>query len=83
MIPHTVVLEPVLVIYSIYNGFWYRGRPSPAELRADLRAVTEKVRSDWDITGPGLPDVWERGDKSAFWPFGISLREGLAANQSG
>ena len=29
MIPHTLVLEPGLVIYSIYNGYWFWGRPSP------------------------------------------------------
>jgi hypothetical protein len=38
---HTLVLEPGLVIYSVYNGYWYWGRPSPAQVRADLRAVTE------------------------------------------
>jgi peroxiredoxin len=80
MIPHTLVLEPGLVIYSVYNGYWYWGRPSPAQLRADLRAVTEKVRPDWDITAPGQRDAWERGDKSAFWPYGLSLTEVFAAD---
>ena len=28
MIPHTLVLKPGLVIYSIYNGYWFWGRPS-------------------------------------------------------
>ncbi len=28
MIPHTLVLKPGLVIHSIYNGYWYWGRPS-------------------------------------------------------
>ena len=65
MIPHTVVLEPGLIVYAVYNGYWYWGRPSPAQLRTDLRAVTEKVRPDWDITAPGQRDAWERGDKSA------------------
>ena len=32
MIPHTLVLEPGLKIYKIYNGYWYWGRPSTAEL---------------------------------------------------
>src|SRR5215813_10348371 len=31
MIPHTVVLEPGLVVYKIYNGYWYFGRPSIEE----------------------------------------------------
>jgi len=28
MIPHTLVLKPGLVIYGIYNGYWFWGRPS-------------------------------------------------------
>ena len=28
-IPHTFMLEPGLVIHSIYNGYWYWGRPRP------------------------------------------------------
>jgi hypothetical protein len=27
MIPHTLVLAPGLVIYKIYNGYWFWGRP--------------------------------------------------------
>ena len=27
MIPHTIVLEPGLVVYKIYNGYWFFGRP--------------------------------------------------------
>jgi peroxiredoxin len=82
MIPHTLVLEPGLVIYSVYNGYWYWGRPSSAELRADLRAVTEKVRPDWDITAPGLRDAWERGDQGAFWPYGKTLSQVFADDRS-
>jgi peroxiredoxin len=33
MIPHTLVLKPGLVIHSIYNGYWFWGRPSVDELR--------------------------------------------------
>jgi predicted ATPase len=73
---------PGLVIHSVYNGYWYWGRPSPEQLRADLRAVTEKVRPDWDITAPGQREAWDRGDKSAFWPYGVSLREVFAADPS-
>jgi hypothetical protein len=32
MIPHTLVLKPALVIYRIYNGYWFWGRPSVADL---------------------------------------------------
>jgi hypothetical protein len=28
MIPHTLVLKPGLVIHSVYDGYWYWGRPS-------------------------------------------------------
>jgi len=50
MIPHTIVLEPGLVIYKIYNGYWFFGRPTIEELRQDLRAVLRKCRLDWYIT---------------------------------
>jgi peroxiredoxin len=78
MIPYTFVLEPGLVIHSIYNGYWYWGRPGADDLRRDLRDVTMKIRLDWDLGKPGLREAWERGDKSAFWPYGRSMREVLA-----
>jgi peroxiredoxin len=78
MVPYTFVLEPGLVIYSVYNGYWYWGRPSPDDLRRDLRAVTQKIRPDWDLGAPGLREEWEREDKSRHWPYGRSLREVLA-----
>jgi peroxiredoxin len=31
MIPHTLVLEPQLKIFKIYNGYWYWGRPTIEE----------------------------------------------------
>ena len=78
MIPHTFVLEPELVIHSMYNGYWYWGRPGPDDLRRDLREVTKKIRSDWDLGAPGLREAWERGDKSKHWPYGKSLKEVFA-----
>jgi peroxiredoxin len=54
MIPLAIVLEPGLVIYRIYNGYWFFGRPTLEDLRQDLRAVTKKCRPDWDITTPEL-----------------------------
>ena len=62
MIPHVIVLEPGLVIYKIYNGYWFFGRPTLEELRQDLRAVTKKCRPDWDIT---TPELRRRGSKAA------------------
>lgn len=78
MIPYTFVLEPGLVIHSMYNGYWYWGRPGAEDLRRDLREVTLKIRSDWDLGEPGLRESWERGDKSSFWPYGRSMKEVLA-----
>ena len=43
MIPHTLVLKPGLVIHSIYNGYWFWGRPSVYDLWRDLRAATSEV----------------------------------------
>src|SRR6266550_4215076 len=54
MIPHVIVLESGLVIYKIYNGYWFFGRPTLEDLRHDLSAVTKKCRPDWDITTPEL-----------------------------
>ena len=68
MIPHTLVLAPGLVIYSIYNGYWFWGRPSADDLWRDLREVTRKCRPDWDITLPALRESWE-GDKSQHYPY--------------
>ena len=69
MIPHTFVLEPGLVIYKIYNGYWFWGRPSPEDLRQDLREVTRKIRPDWDLSAPGLRENWEEGDKKLHYPY--------------
>ena len=66
MIPHTLVLKPGLVIHRIYNGYWFWGRPSIADLWEDLRAVTSEIRPDWDLGAPGLRDAWNAGDRSRF-----------------
>ena len=63
MIPHVIVLEPGLVIFKIYNGYWFFGRPTIEELRQDLRAVLKKCRPDWDITRPELKAAWEQGQR--------------------
>jgi peroxiredoxin len=66
MIPHTLVLKPGLIIHSIYNGYWFWGRPSVIDLWHDLRAVTSEIRPDWDLSTPGLREAWNAGDLSAF-----------------
>ena len=70
MIPHTLVLEPGLRVYKIYNGYWFFGRPTMEELRQDLRAVSRKCRPDWDITTPELKAAWQQGRKDLFYTYG-------------
>ncbi|HLM60078.1 MAG TPA: redoxin domain-containing protein [Pyrinomonadaceae bacterium] len=77
MIPHTIVLEPGLIIYKIYNGYWFFGRPTAEELRLDLRAVLAKCRPDWDITTPELKAAWEQGRKELFHPYGKTYLQTL------
>ena len=72
MIPYTLVLEPGLIIFKIYYGYWFFGRPTIEELRQDLRAVTKKCRPDWDITNPARKAAWQRGEKERFYPYGKS-----------
>nr|CAD6437830.1 alkyl hydroperoxide reductase [Rhizobium sp. Q54] len=69
MIPHTIVLGRDLQIFKIYNGYYYWGRPSLAELHADMRALAKFTYRDWDITEPELKQKWEKGDKSDFYPY--------------
>jgi AhpC/TSA family len=77
MIPHTIVLEPGLVIYKIYNGYWFFGRPTLEELRCDLRIVTQKCRPDWDITSLELKEAWQQGRKEVFYPYERTYVEAL------
>jgi peroxiredoxin len=73
MIPHVIVLEPGLVIFKIYDGYWSFGRPTIEELRQDLRAVLKKCRPDWDITKPDLKAAWEHGERDRFYPYGKTV----------
>jgi peroxiredoxin len=75
MVPHTVVLEPGLVVHEVYVGYWFFGRPTLEELRMDLRAVLIKCRPDWDITRPEMRAAWEAGDKKRFYPYGKSYAQ--------
>ena len=52
MVPHTIVCEPNLIVYKIYNGYWFFGRPTLEELRQDLRAVLMRHHWDWDLSDP-------------------------------
>ena len=70
MIPHTLVLEPGLRVYKIYNGYWFFGRPTVEELRLDLRAVLQRCRPDWDLGDAALRTAWANGEKTRFYPYG-------------
>jgi hypothetical protein len=80
MIPHTLVLKPGLEIFKIYNGYWYWGRPSIEELRADLREIRRSISPDWDLAAPGLREAWERGERDKFFPYGTSTADLLRAS---
>ncbi len=69
MVPYTFVLEPGLLIYKIYNGYWFWGRPSTEDLHQDLRDVFRKVRPDWDLSAPGLRENWDGGDRTQHYPY--------------
>jgi len=79
MIPHTLVLEPGLKIFRIYNGYWYWGRPSVEDLRHDLRELFQKIRPDWDISDSELRAAWERGERERFYPYKKSRPERIAS----
>jgi peroxiredoxin len=69
MIPYTLLLEPGLKIYKIYNGYWYWGRPTPEEIRQDFRAISKKIRPDWDLSDPAVKEKWEQGNREFFFPY--------------
>jgi hypothetical protein len=79
MIPHTLVLKPGLIIHSVYNGYWFWGRPSVEDLRHDLRTVMRAIRPDWDLSTPGLREAWEGGDRSSFHGWNTWSPERVAA----
>jgi peroxiredoxin len=50
-VPTFFTLYPDLRINTAYNGYWFWGRPTNAELAADLRAITMAIRPDWEVPG--------------------------------
>jgi hypothetical protein len=79
MIPYTLVLKPGLVIYRIYNGYWFWGRPLAVDLWQDLRALMSEARPDWDLSAPGLREAWNAGDHSAFHGWNKGVNKGAKA----
>jgi peroxiredoxin len=82
MIPYTLVLKPGLVIHSVYNGYWFWGRPSVEDLRRDLRAASSEIRPDWDLSTPGLREAWDAGDWSLFHGWDNRPDEWVAATST-
>jgi peroxiredoxin len=80
MIPHTIVCAPNLVVYKIYNGYWYFGRPTVEELRIDLRAVLHSCRWDWDLSKPEVRAAWQAGETDKFYPYGKTYAQLFADN---
>jgi len=78
MIPHTLVLEPGLRVYKVYNGYWFFGRPTVEELRLDLRAVLQRCRPDWDITSAEQRTAWAKGDQAKFFPYGKTYAQAFS-----
>jgi peroxiredoxin len=77
MIPHTIVLEPGLIIHKIYNGYWFFGRPTLEDLRQDLRVVLKKSRPDSDIRISALKAARQQGRKELFYPYGKTYAQTL------
>ena len=42
-LPYTFVLKPNLEVFTIYNGWYFVGRPTLEELRQDLRAIMQTM----------------------------------------
>jgi peroxiredoxin len=66
MVPHTLVLKPGLIVHTVYDGYWFWGRPSVQDLWRDLRSASAEIRPDWALDAPGLREAWEAGDHSKF-----------------
>jgi len=57
-VPHTVLLAPGLVIFKIYVGFWFWGRPSIYDLWADLRELRKQYDYNFDPLIPEARSRW-------------------------
>jgi len=49
-VPTTITLFPDRTIHSVYNGYWFWGRPTHEDLRQDLRTITRELRPDWEVS---------------------------------
>jgi peroxiredoxin len=77
MIPHSIVLDRGLVIFKIYNGYWFFGRPTIEDLRQDLRALSKKCRPDWGHHESRTESSVEKGGERPLLPLRQKLRQGV------
>jgi cold shock CspA family protein/peroxiredoxin len=54
--PFTFVLRPDLIVHRIYDGWFFVGRPTPEELRHDLREIMQ-TRKDYRYEAYDTPGV--------------------------
>jgi cold shock CspA family protein/peroxiredoxin len=54
--PYTITLHPDLRVHSVYDGWWFVGRPTLEELRHDLRTIMA-ARTDYDYAAYTTPEV--------------------------
>jgi peroxiredoxin len=47
-LPAAFTLLPDLTVHAAYNGYWFWGRPTLEEVRRDFRAISRKIRPDWE-----------------------------------
>jgi hypothetical protein len=46
-LPTVLICAPDLTVRRVYDGYWMWGRPSLADLWADLRDAGAALRPDW------------------------------------
>ncbi len=54
--PFTFVLRPDLTVHKVYDGWFFVGRPTPEELRRDLREIME-TRKDYRYEAYNTPRI--------------------------
>ena len=56
-VPHTLVLEPGLVVDKVYVGYWFWGRPTPYQLWEDLQDLMRRTKADFDPLAPAVREL--------------------------
>ena len=64
-VPHTLIVAPGLVIDKVYVGYWFWGRPSNAQLWADLGDLHRRIKLDFDPTTSQAREAWRQTQQVA------------------